>query len=543
MTFLPIVERELRVTARRPVTYWARFGIALVVMVVFVWMLRHSGNQGRTMFGHDLFGVLTTFAFGYALLVGIFFTADCLSSEKREGTLGLLFLTDLRSYDVVAGKVFASSVVTFYALFALFPIIALPMLIGGVTGGELARMVLVLCTTAMFSLAIGALVSALNSEDWQAMSGTFVVLFVITGVLPALWATFFARRPDSWIDGVFLYPGPAYAFGTSFDSSYASTGGPLNFWSSICTILTITLVAFIVACVVLPSSWRKNGRQRNQKLDYYSDSVRRGRFLKQNSFLWLSLRLRGRLRWLAIVGALAGVFWAFFFVRDLATKGLNDNYWVCFYGTFVAFAVFKFVVAVVACRRFHDDRRSGGLELILATPISIEEVLHGQETGMWRLFRIPLFVLAGMNVLLLGEAIRVEGFDDFVPVLGLFTAGGIVTLFTDFHWIVRMGMLQGMIRRKFNIAVLMIVAQVLVAPWVVGFALFLAFVASGGSSENNFIIFGFLYFTLCSMVAAGIAQRARDRLLFDFRELAAGAVNSRNSFSSAVVSPQNSTST
>ena len=28
-------------------------------------------------------------------------TADSLSAEKREGTLGLLFLTDLRGYDVV----------------------------------------------------------------------------------------------------------------------------------------------------------------------------------------------------------------------------------------------------------------------------------------------------------------------------------------------------------------------------------------------------------------------------------------------------------
>jgi len=32
MTFLPIVERELRVTARRPGTYWMRFAIACAVI-------------------------------------------------------------------------------------------------------------------------------------------------------------------------------------------------------------------------------------------------------------------------------------------------------------------------------------------------------------------------------------------------------------------------------------------------------------------------------------------------------------------------------
>ena len=31
-------------------------------------------------------------------------TADCLSEEKREGTLGLLFLTDLRGYDIVVSS-------------------------------------------------------------------------------------------------------------------------------------------------------------------------------------------------------------------------------------------------------------------------------------------------------------------------------------------------------------------------------------------------------------------------------------------------------
>jgi len=31
-------------------------------------------------------------------------TADTLSGESREGTLGLLFLTDLRSWDVTLGK-------------------------------------------------------------------------------------------------------------------------------------------------------------------------------------------------------------------------------------------------------------------------------------------------------------------------------------------------------------------------------------------------------------------------------------------------------
>ncbi|HQU46125.1 MAG TPA: hypothetical protein PK867_25150, partial [Pirellulales bacterium] len=41
-------------------------------------------------------------------------TADCISSERREGTLGLLFLTDLRGHDVVLGKLVVAGLGAFY---------------------------------------------------------------------------------------------------------------------------------------------------------------------------------------------------------------------------------------------------------------------------------------------------------------------------------------------------------------------------------------------------------------------------------------------
>ena len=43
MTFLPIVERELRVAARRPGTYWTRWFAAVGMMVV--WLLLLAANH------------------------------------------------------------------------------------------------------------------------------------------------------------------------------------------------------------------------------------------------------------------------------------------------------------------------------------------------------------------------------------------------------------------------------------------------------------------------------------------------------------------
>ena len=99
-------------------------------------------------------------------------TSDCLSEEKREGTLGLLFLTDLKGYDVVIGKLTAKSMNSFYAVLSVVPILALPLLMGGVTAGEFARMALVVVNTLLFSLTLGICVSAVSHSPRKARDGT-----------------------------------------------------------------------------------------------------------------------------------------------------------------------------------------------------------------------------------------------------------------------------------------------------------------------------------------------------------------------------------
>src|SRR6266508_1949625 len=138
MTVLPIVERELRVAARKPGTYWMRVLAALVAIVVFTWMILtlFRDNVPSTLHGRFLFRALFTFAFFSCLFIGARVTADNLSEEKREGTLGLLFLTDLKGYDVILGKLVAASLNAFYGLVAIFPVLAIPLLLGGVSPGE-----------------------------------------------------------------------------------------------------------------------------------------------------------------------------------------------------------------------------------------------------------------------------------------------------------------------------------------------------------------------------------------------------------------------
>ena len=187
MSFLPIVERELRAGSLRKSTYRLRWWTALLAIVaclcwlIIVWVVSARGNLGKA-----LFTVLTGYIFFLCALAGIFLTADCLSEERREGTLGLLFLTDLKGYDVVLGKFAARSINAFYALLALLPLTGLPLLVGGVTGAEFWRMMLALVNALFFSLALGTCVSAFSRDAHNAMGATLVVVVLIFGGVAAL---------------------------------------------------------------------------------------------------------------------------------------------------------------------------------------------------------------------------------------------------------------------------------------------------------------------------------------------------------------------
>src|SRR5262245_46016798 len=133
MRFLTVAERELRAASRRKVTYRGRWIIAAGFLALLLWLgwaFDVFANRGA---GPAVFPAFSVCLLVYWLFVAAAATADCLSREKREGTLGLLFLTNLNSAEIVAGKLCSNGLALIYLLVAIFPVMALPVLIGGVT--------------------------------------------------------------------------------------------------------------------------------------------------------------------------------------------------------------------------------------------------------------------------------------------------------------------------------------------------------------------------------------------------------------------------
>lgn len=167
---LTIAEREFRVGARASGTYRWRRNIALAAVLVFFCFYWNAASFGSRTAGM-IFDSLSLLAFVYTLLAGMMLAADAISSEKREGTLGLLFLTSLKPWELVAGNLLASSLKAFYGLVAIFPVLGISFILGGLSWGEFGRVCLVLGSTLIFSLSLSLLASCLAGSTCEQPGG------------------------------------------------------------------------------------------------------------------------------------------------------------------------------------------------------------------------------------------------------------------------------------------------------------------------------------------------------------------------------------
>ncbi|HKS37229.1 MAG TPA: ABC transporter permease subunit [Verrucomicrobiae bacterium] len=450
MTFLPIVDRELRSMARRRSTYWTRIVFALIAIAgAFVVMSLAGVFQARTTgVGGSLFRFLAVMAFLFCALAGVFITSDCLSEEKREGTLGFLFLTDLRGYDVVLGKLMATSLNAFYGLLTIFPVLAITLTMGGVTHGEFWRMTLVFINTLFFSLAAGIFISSISRHDQRAMAGTFSVILLMAGALPL--AQFVLTKLGVLPPHTLSLSSPLTAWQLAFDAGYRMSGK--GFWNCLLITHAMAWVFLALASFLLPRIWQETPvigwTRTNSTLlsdrDVARRAARRARFLDVNPVFWLTSRTS---RTGSTVG-LTCVLVAFGWLMNRVNQGVG-TIGVSLLSLFLPLLV-AVPIGLHACRFFAEARRNGGLELLLSTPLTVKEILRGQWLTLRRKYLAPLIAVLGVEVLLASAMLPTPVGSNVLSILagsGLLLLG-MVTLVTDIFTAVWVGMLVGLTARK-----------------------------------------------------------------------------------------------
>jgi ABC-type transport system involved in multi-copper enzyme maturation permease subunit len=397
MTFLPIVERELRERARWRSTYWVRGAAAFIATAIaaFVMMFVIGARPGLS--GYATMQILGTMGFLFVSLEGLRNTADSLSAEKREGTLGLLFLTDLKGYDVVLGKFFASSLTSFYALIAMIPALAIPVLLGGVTGGEFWRLVLVLINTLFFSLTAGIFVSSISRDErksWTA-SGVLVEVFII--LIPLLaWSL---KWP--WL----RIWSPWTTFVTYEDANYTTEAG--YYWRSLWITNAISWTWLALASFLLPRVWQKSGEQRVRRRQVRNPArarCSRNEMLAINPIWWLTSRHTHQRVWLWAIISIVCVAAGLGFI---AAQGNTTALWTIFGCAFALHFALAIWVAFEACSSFAEARSTGAMELLLSSPLPVRQILRGQHLALRELFLGPLILLVFVEACLVAAQISI----------------------------------------------------------------------------------------------------------------------------------------
>lgn len=528
MTFLPIVERELRQQARRPRTYWARFAAVLVGVMIALGLLSPSfhGVIAPDQTGRALFLTLGGLAFAYALLSGVFTTADCISEEKRDGTLGLLFLTDLSGHDVVAGKLAGRSLNAIYGLVAVFPVLALALLFGGVTAGEFWRATLALLNTLFLSAAIGMGVSVRGRDGRLAMAATLLGVMTLA-VVPWLFTNLRAPLAAGSLSP-FLLASPLLAAALVTDAHFAVHSAA--FAAALGVQHMLGWLALVWAALNVRGSWQEQRRRPVSRawgrLGVVSGgngfsavlvpAAVRARWLEQNPVLWLAWRdrwWRGNVPLFFTLGLCAALMgW-------LTLRSVWQAPLLAALTAWVLHAVVKLWLAAEACRLLHDARQNGALELLLVTPLRQADIVNGLLASVKRRFGSPVALVLVVDILLLMFITSLGAGGELALSLVFFVMAGI--FLADTYTLTWVGLWQGMAAPTLTRAFLGTVNRVLLMPWAVfvGFSGALVFLNEGRPPSEGTLMA--LWFAASYVTNGVLCAVSINRVTADFRDMAA----------------------
>ncbi|HTG44394.1 MAG TPA: hypothetical protein VK633_07660, partial [Verrucomicrobiae bacterium] len=416
MSIWPVIVRELRSEARNTANYTLRVaGGGGILGAVGIAMLI-AEDPAKILFSY----INLTILIGLCLLVPAL-AADCISRERREGTLGLLFLTPLSSVGIVAGKGFVHGLRALTLLLSMLPVMAVPLLAGGVSFQDFIMALLIDSGVLVLSLAAGIFASAFSRVRLKAIAlAEFLsVIFLLTYLSchVGLWLTMMPAPAiagqsilDSiqiwfdvtgWDDGFSSAVRNLLSFGANFEGTFRTdlwaliwTSTPISvqhrwLWSAggagAATILVL-MVTLLLASWRVRCSWQDlpptvRGRRISDffcrprfRTEAFRQSLRRN--LDRNPIGWLHFY-----SWKARM-----IKWGWLMAVIVLQSAIGMNWDDRHFGQSLIVGVVVSGMALSASSSFRKDRDNGTLELLVITPLRTTQIIVGRVLAIYAQF-------------------------------------------------------------------------------------------------------------------------------------------------------------
>jgi len=500
MKTIPVLLRELRSETRRPFTYWLRvLGAAMAMAAAF--LMSTDLTAASPAAGAGIFAAVNTAIFVAIWTLVPLLTADCLSRERREGTLGLLLLTPLTPVTVVVAKSLVQMLRAWSLILAVLPVFALAFLLGGVGWFAVLNATCLNLASVSLALSAGLLISS-RAKSWHraAVAAVIVSWFIAMSfaqvytmgiaVQVLLPLGFLDAMPhwQEWIRaGMPLLTGFGGAW-TNWAAFLPPTSLPLYLGVSFQFLILAQLVLWgAIRFAALQITRAKAERPWPRPWLYLRNLFFQPLFFRDLLRERQMLRLHGNpIGWLqgrTTIARLVKWGWclALVLVEAVSMATLPSHEFARLQ------PILTFALAVGIClssgSSFREERDSGALELILVSPLTETQIIRGRLRGLYAQF-LPAAGVLGFFLLF---PFILSGSMPLQPARydGQLLRSGLLVLSSAWACLPPIGLLYSVRCPNLGVAWGQTVAVGLLFPWLI--ALVLGFVLETHYASNDVI--------------------------------------------------------
>ena len=390
---MPVFWFEFRAAGRRRRGHLLRAGYASYLMLMVAgwwWTAEQLAVQGISagraigLSGAQFAVHLATVQIMVALLAGPASAADALGPTRRRGLLGHALLTDFSAAEIVLGTAAARLATVVLLLLAGVPMTVLAESNGAIGLGRLATLVPALLGMALLGVSAATALSLRTRRPYET-------LFVIYGIIAAWlakWMLIGYSPPSPWQ----IRSNPFFFIYAAIYHSHLMGPSDAIAFLGVSFVASLTILAWTSAR--LRAVVAREGKR------VAAPKPRRGRLvgrlpgprLDGNPVLWREWRHGRRSRW-------GRIFWAIYalgfacgcFGGIIPIRGPLHEL-TATVGFAAALGLLAAAIGAASCWAEERAAGPGGLDVLLATPLSTSTIVYGKWWASYRV--IPVVALA-----------------------------------------------------------------------------------------------------------------------------------------------------